>query len=352
MAARAAVPGGDRSELHDALERWVARGLISPEQAERILADEQGSIERRARRGPLVAEALGYVGGVLILVGAVAVAERYWSDIGLGGRLGVTFGAAGLLLVTGLCVPARRVDVARRLRSVCWLLSAVLLAAGLGRLGTEVLELDGDTVALLTSGVTAAYTAVLWWRHRTVLQQAALLVALTATAAAAAAHLPHGADHVTGLAVWGVGAGWLLLGWGGVITARTGAYVLGGSATVLGGLPTVEAGWGAALAIGSALVLVAAGAWLRDLLLLAVGSIATLLTVPSVLGQYFPDTLTVPLALVGCGVLLVAGAVHTSYRRRLGPPSTRPGVGNRAAAIGAAATVAVAVTVAVLALAW
>lgn len=346
------VPGGLIPAMERTLKRWVDRGLISAEQAERILAEEQQPAERPAARASLVAEALGYVGGVLILIGAVSIAGRYWSDIGVGGRLGLTFGAAGLLLVTGAVIPARRLIVAWRLRSVCWLLSAVLLASGLALLGEEVLALDGDTVALLAAGVTAAYATALWWRHRTVLQQAALLIALAGAAAAAAAHLPRSDDGVVGLAVWGVGAVWLLLGWGDVIIARRTAFVLGGAAAVAGALLTIEFGWGAGLAVGSAIGLVAAGVWLRDLVLLAVGSVATLLIVPSVLGQYFPDTLTVPLALLACGVLLVAGAVYTAYRRRLGMPSSRQTGGTRTPAVTAAAGVAVAVTVAVLALGW
>ncbi len=351
MATQARLPGTDRSTLPEQLERWVARGLISPEQAERIVAEEQAVGEGPAR-GSLVAEALGYVGGVLILIGAVTVVERYWSAIGVGGRLGVAFGAAGVLLATGAVIPARRADVARRLRGVCWLLSAALLAAGLALLGDDVLHLEDETSALLAAGITAVYAAVLWWRHRVVLQQVALVVTIAATAGTAAAHLPNADDAVTGLAIWGVGVAWLLLGWGGVVAARNTAYVLGGVAVVVGGLLGTDAGWGSVLAVGSAAALVVAGVRLRDLVLLVVGSVATLVTVPSVLGQYFPDTLTVPLALLGCGVLLVAGAVYTAYRRRLGPPSSRRTSGTRAVSVAAAAGVAVVVTVAVLVLGW
>jgi hypothetical protein len=137
-----------------------------------------------------------------------------------------------------------------------------------------------------------------------------------------------------------------------VVAARHTAYVLGGVAVVVGGLLGTDAGWGSVLAVGSAAALVVAGVRLRDLVLLVVGSVATLVIVPSVLGQYFPDTLTVPLALLGCGVLLVAGAVYTAYRRRLGPPSDRRAGGTRAASVAAAAGVAAAVTVAVLVLGW
>ena len=341
------APGTD---LAAHVRRWVDSGLISPEQAEHILAAEAGPPERpaTASRVPLVAEALGYVGGVLVLVGAVTVADRYWSQIGVGGRLGIAFGAAALLLATGAAVPARRAEVGRRLRGVCWLLSAALFGTGLALLGDEVLQLRGESVALVAAGGTACYSAVLWWRHRGVLQQAALLAALAVTAGSAAAHLPGDEDAVTGLAVWGVGAAWAVLGWGRVIAARTVAYALGGAVVVIGAQFTVEDGWGAALAVGSVVALVAAGAWLRELVLLGVGAVGTLLTVPAVVAQYFPDTLAVPLALVGCGVLLVAGAVLAVRLRRAAAPGRRRAEGTRTAALIAAAGIAVAVTVAVL----
>ncbi|MDQ3885758.1 MAG: hypothetical protein M3308_01760, partial [Actinomycetota bacterium] len=150
-----------------------------------------------------------------------------------------------------------------------------------------------------------------------VLQHAALVAALAVTAGAAAAQLPGGDEAVTGLAVWGFGVGWLLLGWGRVVAARYVAYVCGGAAVVVGAQLALSVGWGAGLALGSAAALVAAGVWLRDLVLLGVGSVATLLTVPAVLAEFFPDTLAAPLALLGVGVLLVAGALYTARWHRL-----------------------------------
>jgi hypothetical protein len=347
---RSRAPSVEGTDLADRVRRWAGSGLITAEQAERILAAENLPAERSATpsRASLVAEALGYVGGVLVLIGAVTVAGRYWSQIGMGGRLGITFGAAALLLATGAAAPARRTEVGRRLRGVCWLLSAALLGTGLALLGDEVLNLRGESVALLAAGGTAAPAAVLWWRHRGVLQQAALLAALAVAAGSATAHLPNGEDAVVGLAVWGVGAGWSVLGWGGVIAARNAAYVLGGAVVVIGAQFTIDTGWGAVLAIASVVGLVVAGAWLRELVLLGVGAVGTLLTVPAVLSQYFPDTLAVPFALVGCGALLVAGAVYTARLRRAAAPRRRQAEGTRAAALVVAAGIAMAVTVAVL----
>ena len=349
MTSRA--PISDGTDLADRLRRWVGSGLITSDQAERILAAEQVPAEPAApSRASLVAEALGYVGGVLVLIGAVTATDRYWSQLGVGGRLGIAFGAAVLLLATGAGVPARRTDVARRLRGVCWLVSVALFGTGLALLGDEVLDLRGESLTLLAAAGTAAYAAVLWWRHRGVLQQAAVLAALAVTAASAVVHLSNGAeDPVLGLAVWGVGAAWSVLGWGRVIAARSAAYVLGGAAIVVGAQFTVEDGWGATLAVGSVVALVAAGAWLRELVLLGVGAVGTLITVPAVLGQYFPDTLTIPLALVGCGVLLVAAAAYTARLRRAAAPR-RQVEGTRVAALAAVAVIAVAVVGTVLAL--
>jgi hypothetical protein len=97
---------------------------------------------------------------------------------------------------------------------------------------------------------------------------------------------------------------------------------------------------------------VTAGAWLRELVLLGVGAVGTFLTVPSVVGQYFPDTLAVPLALVGCGLLLVAGAAYTARLRRAPAPRSSQAEGTRTAALVVAAGIAVTVTVAVLVTGW
>ncbi|WP_028663188.1 DUF2157 domain-containing protein, partial [Saccharomonospora halophila] len=87
------------------LDRWVAHGLLTREQADRILAAERarptGIGEETGRTPSPVAEALGYVGGVLVLVAAGLVTGRYWAELGVTGRVSVAFGAAALLLAAG-----------------------------------------------------------------------------------------------------------------------------------------------------------------------------------------------------------------------------------------------------------
>lgn len=343
-------------DLGERLDRWVAQGLITAEQSERILAEERRAPARvpGTQRGPsMVGEALGYVGGVLVLVAAGIITARYWAGLGVTGRLSIMFGAAAVLLAAGAAVRTRsgtdrpQAAAGRRLRSVCWLLSAAALATGLGLLGDEVLHLSDDDQALLVGAGTAVLAAALWLAHRAILQQAALVVSLAGTAGAAAAHLPVADEKVIGLAVWGVGVVWLLLGWGGVIGPRQASYLIGGVVAVTGAELTVSVGWGAAVGLGTAALLIAAGAWMRDLVLLGVGAIATLLTVPPALGLFFPDTLAAPVALLVVGVLLVGGALCLTGRRRVSGGSPSHGGSARTATGLAALVTAVVVTVVV-----
>lgn len=386
MDATPAGPDHDRV-FTDRLQRAVERGLITQDQAAAILTDESvltdpavsaegasrldGSIpagtapadrprpipsddhqpeaasDRPAARGSLVAEALGYVGGVLVLIGAVTIALNFWGELGLPGRLGILFGAAALMVITGIAVPAGRLQVARRLRSVCWLVAVILFGAGMSLLAQDVLRLDQHT-GVLTAGSAAIFAAALWWFHRMVPQQVIVVIALALTTTTAVSLLPNGIEHLPGLAVWGFGVAWLLLAEGGVIKARRAGAVLGGGAAVIGSLFTIGDGWGAVLSIGSAVALVAAGVRLRNLILLALGAIGILLSVPMVVAQYFPDALVVSLALLGCGVLLVAGGIVMARRGRIRPSEPARVAIARLPAIGAAAGVAIATTIVVL----
>jgi Predicted membrane protein (DUF2157) len=350
---------GSRPDRDDDLGRrladWVDRGLITSEQAARIRDVEEerpgGPAPRTAsalRPGSLVGEALGYVGGVLVVVAAGLIAGRYWPGLGTGSRLGIAFGAAAVLLVAGAAAPARR-GAGLRLRSVTWLLSTAAVAAGLALLGDEALRLDGDDTALLAAGGAAAWGAVLWWRHRGFLQHAAVVAALAVSAGVLAAHLPVADGRVSGVAVWGVGTVWLVLGRGGVFGRSQPASAFGAVVAVVGAQLTVDRWWGAVLALATVAALVAVAAAGHDLVLLAVGAVGALTTVPAVLTQYFPDTLTAPLALLATGILLVGCAPAVTGRRARARPAVAP-VDHRRKAIGLAAAVAVGVLAAVLAL--
>jgi hypothetical protein len=349
-------PAPDVDEL---LRRWVRDGLLTGEQAGRIRAHEADQPDRAPRPGrttSLVTEGLGYVGGVLVMVAAVIIAGRYWDGLATAGRIGLVFAAAVLLVVTGAVLAAPAGSVGHRLRAVSWLLAVVATGGWVALLAEEAFGDDGQLVALCAGAGASLLAGTLWWRHRTVLQQAAFVGAVALVIGPAASMLPASEDEVVGLALWGWGVVWLLLGAGRVVpggtAGRATADVCGATVVVLGSLFSLGTDLGSALALASAVALVAAGVVTHDLVLLGAGAVATLVLVPSVVIRWFPDTVVAPLALLAVGAVLMVGALVVARRRRAG---TRPDVtgdrspGPRVAAL-TAATVALAVAGVVISL--
>ena len=336
-------------DLDQALQRWVAAGLIESAQADAIRAAEAG--RPAPQRSSLLAEALGYVGGILVLVAAITLTGRYWVDLGTGGRIAVAAGAALVLFVAGAAAPAPHTGPSGRLRAVVWLLSVAALAGTVGLVGDELLDLVNDEVVLLAAAVAALYAALLWRRHDAVPQHVAFVAAIVVAAGSAAALLPdNSSSEVPWLAVWGAGLAWMLLGWGGVVAPRAAAYVCGGAAVMVGSLVFADAGWGALLALGSAALLVVGGVVERDLVLLGVGAVTTFVAVPRVVAERFPDAVAVAFVLLGLGIALVVAGLFVARRRREAGPARQWGTPARAAV--AASVVAVGTALAVVGLGW
>jgi hypothetical protein len=232
-------------------------------------------------------------------------------------------GAAVLLLVAGAVVAAPAHSVGYRLRAVTWALAVVATGGWLALLAEQALGTDGEKTVLCAAGGAALLAAVLWWRHRTALQQAAFVAAVTVVVGTATSLLPTDDGTLVGLALWGWGTAWLLLGAGQVLAGgtagRIAADVCGGAVTVLGALLTVDADLGTVLAIATSALLVIGGVAARDLVLLGVGAVATLVLVPTVVGRWFPGTLVGPVALLVVGALLVVAALLVARHRRAGP---------------------------------
>ena len=211
---------------------WVGLGLISRAQADRILAVERGEPVAPPRRpASMLAEALGYVGGVLILVATAVLVGRFWADLGVTGRLVVTFGAVVLLIGVGAVVPTAGPAAGGCGRcSGCsrWRCSGSARGCSPTTSGTSTRRpccssrparrrwsrpcCGGGTARRCSR--PASSPRWWWWPPRPP------RTCRTTTAT------------LIGLAIWGVGVVWLLLGWGGVVGPRLAADVLGGVVVV------------------------------------------------------------------------------------------------------------------------
>jgi hypothetical protein len=315
----------DRTIPLDALlDRWVADGLLSTDQAVAIRAVEPGMrVSARPAATPdrapastelrsLLTEALGYLGGVVILVAAGLVAARFWHDLSTGGRVALAAVATALLVAAGLRVPRGAGDLytdpGRRLTAVLLGLGVVGTAVTLGLVGAEVLDLTGEGTALLTSAGAAFTGATLAWRRPSVVQQVATVVPLAVAAGVLASRL--GADVFgTGVAIWLVGPAWFALGALGLFGPRRADAPLAAAVCVAGAVTATSTDAGIALALATTVAVVALALAWRDLLLLGIGAVAAFLVLPPAVGAWFPGSLAAPIALLVVGVGLVVVAV-------------------------------------------
>lgn len=318
--------------LADRLQAWVGAGLITSAEARRIALAEglpvqelpeaaEGVPELALReavppepRMSLVVEALGYLGGIIILSAVGLLTARYWEQTGTAFRLAVTAGAAVALLLAGAALPVKEA-ASRRLGSVLWTLSVVAAGTFFGLLGGEAWNWNPEHTFLLVGLGTSAYAGALWWRRTFFVQQMTFGVALCVLAAASTVVM-NGPDHLPGLAIWGVGLAWFLLGWGGVVSPARLVMVVSSVVMVVGAMFTLPTDAGIILGLVTATGVVVTAVVFGELVLLAIGALAFLNLLPVAITTWLPGKLGAPLALLLVGAGLVGTAIETARRRK------------------------------------
>lgn len=344
-----------------AIEHWLADGIITAEQATQMRADPPESPPSggahgdlpasvpRTSRAALVTEALGYLGGVIIVVALGLVVGGLWDQMSVGVRLALIGGVAVVLVVAGALIPARLGATGARLRSVLWFASSGALAALLVLGLSEWFDGSDEAVATCAAWGTALYVAVLWLAHRHLLQHVAVFVALLVGVGTGVSLLPD-QGSLPGLAAWGIGAAWFALAWGGVIPGRQVGTVLGAVGMVMFVTSLMDVGWGVVLALATIGALVGLALTFRDLILLGIAAFGTLMVLPSIMDRYFPGSLAPALVLLCVGVLLVVAAVAMTRRRGEAAPGDEPqwATGTRRAGASIAAVIVAAMATIVL----
>lgn len=288
---RAASLAGD-------LDRWVAAGLLAPGQAEAILEHEaarpvaesaaleatEPAVHHPSSRFPVVAEALGYLGGALALTGLVLVLVHYWPDLALAGRLALSGAGAAALVGGGFAVRDQADPALVRLRAFLWLLSSAATAVFVGVLVTEGRDLADEVVVAWCAAAIAVQSGLLWWWRDRPVQQLAALAALAVAVGTGASYAA--GELAGGLTLWVLGLAYLALG----LTRRTPA------------VPLTELAASITLLFGAIQVISdsdSMGAGLLMLLVTVVGLLGTVSTTRSELGPVDRLALGVPAVLVG-----------------------------------------------------
>ncbi|MFY8237983.1 MAG: DUF2157 domain-containing protein, partial [Ilumatobacteraceae bacterium] len=172
------------------IDRWLRADLISESQATSIRAfedareklEEKPSIEVPSpeRRISVIAEALGYVGGMLGIVGLVLLVSRYWEDMANGGRLALSGGGVIAFVVAGALVHEESDPAFARLRWFLWLLATAAVGVSSSVLDDTLFDTEHGqrTVLMVAIGVMVVSAALWAWRNRPI-QQATFLGAFS-----------------------------------------------------------------------------------------------------------------------------------------------------------------------------
>ncbi|HEX6419368.1 MAG TPA: DUF2157 domain-containing protein [Acidimicrobiales bacterium] len=324
-------PGEPPRDTARLLARWTDAGLLTAAEAaarvawERAAAADRPVPTRVAGRSsgvPVVAEALGYLGGALGVAGLGLVVAHYWPDVPTAGRVALAAAVAALLLAGGALVRERADPALARLRWFLWLGSAGAAGMAAGVLVADGLDGPPEAVAAAAGLAVAALCGPLWWGRVRPLQQVGALAGLAVALGAGSAWLVDAGP--AGLAVLALGAGYLAAG---LRTTRPVAAVTVavGAITAVAGTAVAGVRWtgpglvlGALTGLGLLAVAAVPGAAPRradQRATAVVGAIALLQAAPTTVG-YFAFELS-HAAVTGVLVWLVGAALLAVGGRRL-----------------------------------
>ena len=307
--------------LHRKLEAWVTASLITTQEAEAIERFEtREEVEAAApRRIPLVAEALGYLGGVLGLAAGIALFAERWDELAVGVRL-ASVGAAGVFAFVAGWFLRRSVEPAiLRLGSVLWAGAVAMVTWFSILFAVDVLETSDRATGIIASVSATIVAATLYAVGRRALQQLVLFVALLYAIVFALE------DQVwIGSAMLAIGLAWFELGWRELLEPRFTAMVLGSLGVLIGPMTIAGEANGTGLLIGlvMAAAVVTAGVLLHETVLLGIGVVGLFFFLIRTITYFFEGTVGVPIALLVAGAIVLVVALVLA--RRYGTTRTGP----------------------------
>lgn len=297
--------------LREKLHRWVAASLISPAEADAIQAFEARAREPEARRVPMITEALAYVGAALAAAAAAVLLGDRWSELTPAVRVAAIAAGALVALAAGALVHRSGDPAMVRLTSVLWAVATGLFGWLAWLVAYDLLGHRGSVPALACGIAITVLGAALYAATRQALQQIALFVGILTTVGAA---LGDGTD--TMLAVWAVGAAWLVLGASRRLPPERAAFIGGPLVVLWAPMALTDGGQGVGMWLGlaTAVALIVASLALHETVLLGFGTVGVFGYLIRVLVRLFGDTAAMPVALLVAGAIVIAVAIGLARR--------------------------------------
>lgn len=319
------MKGGTMFDLNQQLERWLADGIITAEQAEQMRLSVVGyplvrpSEPTEERRIPIVTEILGYVGAALAIWAVMFLVSEYWGNLADWAQASL-FGAIALVFFAGGRALLDTAEPAlTRLSGVLWAASVVSLGGALFIVFDPIIGLSADTAWALVGAGCAVVGGLMLRRQVTVAQHLAFFAAVMI---AIMSLLHVGAEpelFVFGFVTWGIGLVWILITRAGVL-APLGAGIVLGAMTMLVGAQITAAGGGTdtlgiLLGFAVAALFATAGVVMREKLAIILGGIGIFWFVPQAMFHFFGETFGGMFGLFVSGLAIVALAIWFSRHK-------------------------------------
>ena len=275
----------------------------------------------------LLAEAVGYLGTILVLAGAGTAVGQRWDDIGTGWRLVILAVATLLFLAVGVLVRSSSEPAFARLTGVTWALSVAGFAGSVA-VATQFYDPPARTAFVTIAVPATAYAAVLWMLHRHAIQHAVLFAGvLLSTAAIVVRAVEEPTSWMIAVPLWAIGLAWAAAGWWRRIEPWFVAVPLGLLVALIAPTMVEDSGlrFGLGLATGGTVMAMSVAAAFTPGL--AMAAVAVLGYAVGAVTYYFGDTLGVPASLAITGLLvltLAAAGMRWHWFDRTRPPGSRP----------------------------
>jgi hypothetical protein len=263
-------------------------------------------------------EIAGYAGAA---VGASSAGVVLGDAPGVAAQILVLLAIGAVLVVAGWFLPSV-VGPFRRMRSVFWFLSLLVVAEMAGIFLSQVANLSARTVASLTGLVATVYSLALWWRFRRSLQVLALILSVYAMIAGLIfPDFGFFAPDTTALSIftWLYGGAIAALGAVGLLLPRKTTFVVGSFLAILGPLTLSTGGeefGGPLLSLLTSAALLFIGGWLGERAVAWLAIAGIVVAAATMVGANVSDR-GPAMVVVVIGVLLLGVAVVIA--RRLGP---------------------------------
>jgi len=312
-------------DLNQQLERWLADGIITAEQAEQMRLSAVGSPPAASsepaeeKRIPIVTEILGYVGAALAMWAVLFLVSEFWGNLtdwaqaSLFGALALVFMAAGSALLDA------EEPALGRLSSVLWAASVIALGGALYVLFDPIAGLSIDTTWTLVGAIAAVVGGLMLRRQTSVAQHVVFFAGVT-TALMSLLYVGLEPElFVFGFVAWGIGLVWIMVTRAGVLAPPTVGIVLGAIAMLYGAQMVAFEGeietFGVLLGVVTAALFATAGIVMRERLAIVLGGIGIFWFVPQAMFHFFGETFGGMFGLFVSGLAIVALAIWFSRHK-------------------------------------